>query len=214
MNRDDRHEWVISTMGILKGRYFVMTAFNWSHHFWMDYKMGILLSSSKRWYHSVSSEEVIVRGMACVAWMSEQEFWYINAFSSSLSLPCTVHGITLIPSLTIKAHRKGSNAELIEHGGLTQLFWIQNGATESPFMFLTLIEGALLKHTANFPGRGNPEAGRVLLSPQRVTVWAVLFKTQSGIWVFRLSSSYMSIILYNACTLHLQKHTLMWLFDL
>lgn len=67
MNRGNKQETAISGMDILKGRYAVMTAFNWSHPFWMECNMGVLLSQSKRWQHSVKE---MVRRMACV---SEQE---------------------------------------------------------------------------------------------------------------------------------------------
>lgn len=126
MNRGDKQERVISTMGILKGRYFAMTAFNWSHDFWIEYNMGFLLSSSKCWLHSVNPGRVIVTKMACVAWMSEQKFWIPNS-----NLTCTQHGFTLIAFLTIRACKRWSVAKLTEQGCLTQLFWIQNGVSRS-----------------------------------------------------------------------------------
>lgn len=156
MNRGDKQERVIWTMGILKGRYFEMTAFNWSHHFWIECNMGFLLSLPKRWQRPVSSEKVIVRRMACVVRMSEQEFWLINCWVFfPLLEPYMLSSWTSIPSFTIRDGLRQSR--------LRSEYWhtcfeskMASAPTEIPLAFLTLIEREPLKRTANLPSRGNP----------------------------------------------------------
>lgn len=156
MNWGDKQERVISTMGILKGRYFVMTAFNWSRHFWIEYNMGFLLSSSKRWQHSVSSEKVIVKRMACVAWMSEQEFWWIDGWIFSLLKPCMLSTRAYFdPTFDNK-----NPQEIV--WGRTEVWHscfgskMESAQADSPLVFMTLIEREPLKRTANLPSRRNP----------------------------------------------------------